>query len=116
MSDGEAMGVGDDRKPREGELVPVQPDRRCEAACQGAARDADRPREHAADRLDDTGNDARARRIEELAIERNWTRYQTIRYAVSCGYLVGSFATEKERDIEAGVTRSFNTTSNQWRS
>jgi hypothetical protein len=111
MSDGEAVGVGDDRESREGQLVPVQPHRRCEAACQGAARDADRTRGNASGRLDDTGNDARARRIEELAVERNWTRYQAIRYAIAAGYLVGGYASIKEREQEAGVTRSFNTAS-----
>ena len=58
---------------------------------------------------DDTGNDARARRIEEIAIERGWSMKQSIRYSIAAGYLVGSLASRKERRKEAAVVRDMNT-------
>lgn len=59
--------------------------------------------------MDDTGNDARARRIAECARERGWTLEQAVRYAVAAGYLVAVWPDEEVRAHEAGIVREFNT-------
>jgi hypothetical protein len=59
--------------------------------------------------VDDTGNDARARRITEYAVERGWTMAQAVRYAVAAGYLAAAWPDEEVRTCEAGIVRTFNT-------
>ena len=58
--------------------------------------------------VDDTGNDARARRIAEYAEERGWTLPQAVRYAVAAGYLAAAWPNEEERLREAGIVQEFH--------
>jgi len=58
--------------------------------------------------VDDTGNDARARRITEYAVERNWTPFQIARYSIAAGYLLASTPNEEVRLCEAGIVQEFH--------
>jgi hypothetical protein len=58
--------------------------------------------------VDDTGNDARARKIAEYAEERGWNRYQIARYSIAAGYLLATYRDEKVRLCEAGIVQEFH--------
>ena len=59
--------------------------------------------------VDDTGNDARARKIAEYADERGWNSFQIARYSMAAGYLLATYKDEEVRLREAGIVQEFHT-------
>jgi hypothetical protein len=55
--------------------------------------------------VDDTGNDARARRITEYAVERGWTMRETVRYSLAAGYLLALWPDKQVAAHEDGIVR-----------
>jgi hypothetical protein len=45
-----------------------------------------------------------------MALDRNWSLYETVRFAVATGYLAAHWADEEKREREAGIATAMNTT------
>ena len=64
---------------------------------------------------DDTGNDARARKIADYGEECGWTMRQVARVSLAAGYLLASRQDEQTRLREAEIVQEFMTILSQKR-